>query len=80
VGHFYADFACVERRLIVELDGEPHDWNFVYDFARDRRLMRDGYRVLRFRNEEVRRDLQGVLDSILTALHDEEGSSHRPSP
>jgi len=48
VGKFYADFACVERRLIVELDGEPHDWNFAYDAARDRRLMRDGYRVLRF--------------------------------
>ncbi|MCI0430544.1 MAG: DUF559 domain-containing protein [Rhodospirillales bacterium] len=80
VGRFYADFACVERRLIVELDEEPHDWNFEYDFARDRRLMRDGYCVLRFRNEEVQRDLQGVLDSILKALHDEEGSSHAPSP
>ena len=71
VGRFYADFACIERRLIVELDGEPHDWNFVYDSARDRRLTRDGYLVLRFRNEEVQRNLQGVLDSILKALHDE---------
>ena len=80
VGRFYADFACVERRLIVELDGEPHDWNFEYDFARDRRLMRDGYRVLRFRNDEVQRDLQGVLDTILTALNEEQAPSHTPSP
>ena len=42
VGKFYADFSCIERRLIAELDGEPHDWNVAYDSARDRKLMRDG--------------------------------------
>jgi len=80
VGRYYADFACIEQRLIVELDGEPHDWNFAYDSARDRRLMRDGYRVLRVRNEDVQRDLQGVLDMILNALHEQEAPSHTPSP
>jgi very-short-patch-repair endonuclease len=82
VGKFYADFSCIERRLIVELDGEPHDWNFAYDSARDRKLMRDGYCILRFRNEEVQRDLQGVLDTILAALNEEQTQtpSHTPSP
>jgi len=68
VGAYFADFACVEKRLIVELDGESHELTVQHDIARDRRLTRDGYRVLRFRNEDVQRDLQGVLDTILNAL------------
>jgi very-short-patch-repair endonuclease len=68
VGQFFADFACIERRLIVELDGESHELTVQHDIARDRRLVRDGYRVLRFRNQDVQRDLQGVLDTILKAL------------
>jgi very-short-patch-repair endonuclease len=80
VGRYYADFACVERRLIVELDGEPHDWTFDYDSARERRLGRDGFRVVRFRNEDVVRNLQGVLDAIIEALKDEQRASHTPSP
>src|SRR4029453_4111534 len=79
VGKFYADFACVEQRPVVELDGEPHDWNYAYDSARDRRLVRDGHRVLRFRNDEVQRNLQGVLDTILPALNEEQPPSHVPS-
>jgi len=68
VDRFYADFACVEKRLIVEIDGESHELTVQHDIARDRRLTRDGYRVLRFRNQDVERDLQGVLDTILKAL------------
>ncbi|HTO83889.1 MAG TPA: DUF559 domain-containing protein, partial [Methylomirabilota bacterium] len=68
VGAYFADFACIEKRLIVELDGEAHDFTDQRDLVRDRRLGRDRYRVLRFRNEDVQRDLQGVLDTILKAL------------
>jgi len=68
VGAYFADFACVEKRLIVELDGESHELTVQHDIARDRRLTRGGYRVLRYRNEDVQRDLQGVLDTILKAL------------
>ncbi len=80
VGQYYADFACLERRLIVELDGEPHDWTYERDSLRDRRLGRDGFRVLRFRNDDVLRNLQGVLDAILEALKESQAPSHAPSP
>jgi adenine-specific DNA-methyltransferase len=70
VGRFFADFACLERMLIVELDGESHELTDAHDFSRDRRLNRDGYRVLRFTNDDVRTNLQGVLDAILNALNE----------
>jgi very-short-patch-repair endonuclease len=71
VGRYYADFACVERRLIVELDGEGHLQTYAHDFARGRSLARAGYRTLRLPNEEVFKNLDGVLQTILNALKNE---------
>jgi len=68
IGPFFADFACIEHRLVVELDGESHDWTYERDAARARVLARDGYRVLRIPNEEVRTNLDGVVQTILNAL------------
>ena len=68
IGPFFADFACIEHRLVVELDGESHDWTYERDAARERSLARDGYRVLRIPNEEGRTNLDGVVQTILNAL------------
>lgn len=66
IGPFIADFCCFELRLIVELDGEPHesDEARVRDTRRDAFLRHEGYRVLRFSNERVLGNLEFVLREI----------------
>ena len=66
IGPFIADFCCRERRLIVELDGNHHQEQI--DAKRDAHLASLGYRTLRFPNEEIYRNLYGVLDDILATL------------
>lgn len=55
VGRYIADFLCVERELIVELDGEPHARpdKQASDVARDEWLRAQGYTVLRIQNDVV---------------------------
>jgi len=53
LGHDIADFVCHEARLIVELDGGQHDALSQQAADRSRFLHSQGYRVLRFRNDEV---------------------------
>jgi very-short-patch-repair endonuclease len=62
---FVVDFCCVERRLIVELDGMTHVGTGDKDDARSRILERHGYRVIRFTNDEVLHSLEAVTDAIL---------------
>ena len=69
VGPYFADFACRERKLIVELDGSQHAES-AHDLVRDAYLASRGYRVLRFWNGEVFTNLDGVLDTILAVLDD----------
>ena len=63
-GPYYADFASHRCRLIVEVDGSQHGDALDYDAARTQFLEGEGYRVLRFWNNEVLRDLDGVLTAI----------------
>jgi very-short-patch-repair endonuclease len=65
---FIVDYVCLEKMLIVELDGDLHDNTIDYDEARDAFLRRKGYRVLRFMNGEVTEDIGRVLETILQAL------------
>ena len=62
VGPFYADFLCRELGLVAELDGFSHDLRVDYDAARDRWFAREGYRLLRFRNEDVMGNVEGVVE------------------
>lgn len=64
---YFADFYCHQHALIVELDGCIHETQKEYDAEREMHLKERGFRILRFRNEEVERDLQGVLQKILEA-------------
>lgn len=75
---YIVDFVCLERRLVVELDGGQHAEAVVYDASRTVFLEGLGYRVLRFWNNEVLGNPQAVLEEILQVLS--AGPSPRPSP
>lgn len=65
---FVADFACVEGKLIVELDGSQHAESEQADTHRTLMLEREGWRVVRFWNRDVMFDEEGVLATILSSL------------
>jgi hypothetical protein len=77
VGPYVVDFCCRERKLIVELDGGQHAAQAAYDARRTVFLVEQGYRVLRFWDNEALGNRDGVLQRVAEAL----GSpSPRPSP
>jgi very-short-patch-repair endonuclease len=76
VDRYIADFACVEAKLIVELDGGQHADNAA-DQLRTRRLETLGWRVMRFWNPDVLTNSEGVLTMILDALEQRESSLSR---
>ena len=67
IGHAIADFACPSAKLVVEVDGDTHD-DPAKDAERDERLRQDGYRVVRVTNPDVMSNIDGVLDTIRSAL------------
>ncbi len=70
IGRFIADFCCVERPLVVELDGGQHALQAEADQRRSAFLARRGYRVLRFWDNEVMENMEAVLQQIVEALRD----------
>ncbi len=64
IGDYITDFACVEQKLVVELDGGQHQEQVAYDDQRSEFLRSHGWRVLRFWNNEVLKNLDGVLAVI----------------
>ncbi len=62
------DFVCIERGIIVELDGGQHSEQTEYDAQRTAWLEGQGYRVLRFWNHEALTELDAVVDAIARAL------------
>jgi very-short-patch-repair endonuclease len=75
VGRHILDFVCVERKLVVELDGNHHDTGdqHRYDRERSEHLEHFGYRLLRFPNRAVLDDLENVLQKIRKSLDDTTG-------
>jgi very-short-patch-repair endonuclease len=68
IGPYIVDFVCHDVRLVIELDGGQHAT--ANEVERTRRIESDGYRVLRFWNPDVLRNLDGVLATILDALNE----------
>ena len=66
VGNFIVDFACTQRRLVVELDGSDHARRLRLDAHRDRVLGGLGWRVLRIADDDVIGDLDGVVVRIVS--------------
>jgi very-short-patch-repair endonuclease len=86
LGPYFADFTCHRARLVIEVDGSQHgsDAGIAYDEARTRFLEAEGYRVLRFWNGDIDRNLDGVLRTIGAALvgdaEDSPGAQTRAAP
>lgn len=68
IGPYIADFVCHEARLIVEIDGGQHDGSSRREARRTEFLEKEGYRVLRFWNDEVLSNLAGVYATIAEQL------------
>jgi len=64
VGNYIVDFICHEEKLIIEIDGGQHQENTEYDARRDAWLKKQGCTVLRFWNNEVLEQIEGVLETI----------------
>ena len=66
VGPYIVDFVCLQARLIIEIDGGQH--GNEADVARDAWLTKQNFRVLRFWNNDVHSNIEGVMQSITEAL------------
>jgi very-short-patch-repair endonuclease len=71
IGSFVVDFACPAARLVIEIDGSQHGQGpgLVRDRKRTEWLESQGYRVLRFWNNDVAQNAEGVLEAIYSALY-----------
>ena len=76
---YIVDFACIEARLIIEVDGGQHARPGDHDL-RDGELQREGWRVLRFWNNEILSNPQGVLRTIAEMLGPPLDQSPHPDP
>ena len=69
IGKYIADFVCVDAKLVVEIDGSQHA-ELDYDLERSAELKARGFRVLRFWNDDVLRDMSSVCDTIIAYTRD----------
>ena len=67
IDRFVVDFACVEQQLVVEVDGDSHSDRGAYDQRCEADLRAVGWNIVRASNDEVLRNLEGVLVMIVTA-------------
>ena len=70
IGKYVVDFCSVKRKLAIELDGNQHLEQSEYDNQRTAYLESLRYKVIRFWNDQVMNDIEGVIHSIKNALND----------
>jgi very-short-patch-repair endonuclease len=72
IRNYIADFICMSAKIIIELDGETHDFEERQkaDQIRDAFFVSEGFRVLRFTNQQVMSNLEGVVETIRQAAID----------
>ena len=68
IGSSIVDFVCLEKRLVIELDGSQHMNNQIYDTKRTDWLMTNGFKILRFWNHDIFLQTPSVLEVIMSAL------------
>ncbi len=78
IGNYIVDFVCLDAKVVVEVDGGHHQEQAGYDEERSKWLRCEGYRVLRFWNNQVLKEIESVQESILTELG--HGGGPVPSP
>ena len=75
VGPYFADLLCFSEKLVIEVDGGEHANTTDYDAVRTRFIESEGYRVLRFWNNDVMENLEGVIATISLSLWEREGAA-----
>lgn len=68
IGHYFPDFICLAYKLIIELDGGQH-FESQADKIRDEWFRKEGFTVLRFWDNEVTENIEGVLEKILNIVN-----------
>lgn len=68
IGTYIVDFACLQKKVLIELDGGQHAESAPDDQVRDAWLKAEGYAVLRFWNHEVFENIDGVVEAIRCSL------------
>ncbi|MGB0887039.1 MAG: endonuclease domain-containing protein [Vicingaceae bacterium] len=64
IGKYILDFACRKLKIAIEIDGYSHNFSFNKDQEKDNFLQGIGYTVLRFEEQEVRKDINNVIRTI----------------
>jgi very-short-patch-repair endonuclease len=64
IGNYIVDFICFTKKIVIEVDGGQHSWKKKRNEIRDKWLSKEGYKLLRFWNNEVFKNLDGVLEII----------------
>ena len=77
IGNYIVDFCAPRKKLIIELDGSQHLEQKEYDEERTKYLASRGYRVLRFWNNDVMKDMENVLKVIWSVLNEGKGDEKR---
>src|SRR5690348_4582182 len=80
VGRYIVDFVCFERRLVIELDGGQHAASSEADGIRTSWLRSQGFVIMRFWNNEVIDNIEGVLHSVAAMLDQQAASGTTPHP
>ena len=70
IGNYIVDFLCEDKKIIIEIDGGQHneELNIQSDKNRTRYLENNGYKVLRFWNDEVMKNINGVMEVIFREI------------
>ena len=71
IGHYIPDFVCIEKKLIIELDGSQHIEQAEYDTERTKYFETLGYKVIRFWNNQIMNNINSVIKAIQFALENE---------
>ncbi len=71
IGKYIVDFACMEMKLVIELDGGQHNFesNLEKDVIRDKYLFDNGFKALRFWNIDIFKNFDSVLETIARELN-----------
>jgi very-short-patch-repair endonuclease len=70
IGPFIVDFVCLEKKLVIEVDGGQHSKGSDKDLKRDEWLASEGYKVLRYWNDDVLKETKSVLEDVLSKIGD----------
>ena len=70
IGPYYVDFVCLEQKLIIEIDGGQHGWQQKKDEQRTVYLNQKGFKVIRFWNNDILENLEGVMTMLKRELEE----------